>query len=274
MVVRGETSLVQRALAAVVAVLMLGTTSALAAGAADYYFWRPAARDGMARPWVVLLPGTSGLSIFNDHEHYFRTAAWFNSRGVDALVIDYHGASALVPAAKEGTPGDRIAAVVADALATERGEDRMQGYCPGAVIGWALGGSGAWTIASAEPIDPALKAVAMFYPALLRTRPYRNGLPALVLQGTADDVLPVRELQDFVGRRLGRSAPVEVVTFEGAAHGFDVPSLQPPRTQRFPPLTGQPQTFAYDEEAARSAQMALENFLREHGVVGGSCAGG
>ena len=274
MVVRGETSLLQRALASVAVVLALGTTSALAAGAADYYFWRPASRDGAARPWAVLLPGTSGLSIFNDNEHYFRAAAWLNQRGVDALVIDYHGASALVPAAKEGTPGDRVAAIVADALATERGEGRMHGYCPGAVIGWALGGSGAWTIASTEPIDPGLKAVAMFYPALLRARPYRNALPALVMQGTADDVLPERELREFVARRLGRSAPVEVVTFEGAAHGFDVPSLQPPRTLRFPPLTGQPQTFAYDQEATRSAHQALETFLRDQGVVGGTCSGG
>jgi dienelactone hydrolase len=266
--------LFQRALAAVAVVLVSGTTSAFAAGAADYYFWRPASRDGAARPWAVLLPGTSGLSIFNDHEHYFRAAVWLNSRGVDALVIDYHGASALVPAAKEGTPGDRVAAIVADALAVERGEDRMQGYCPGAVIGWALGGSGAWTLASAEPIDPALKAVAMFYPALLRARPYRNALPVLVLQGTADDVLPERELREFVARRSGRSAPVEIIAFEGAAHGFDVPSLQPPRTLRFPPLTGQPQNFAYDQEAAQAAHQALERFLREHGVIGGTCAGG
>ena len=266
--------MLKRALAAVAVVLMWSATSAFAAGAADYYFWRPAARDGAARPWAVLLPGTSGLSIFNDHEHYFRAAIWLNSRGVDALVIDYHGASALVPAAKEGTPGDRIAAVVADALVSERGEGRMQGYCPGAVIGWALGGSGAWAIAQAEPIDPALKAVAMFYPALLRARPYRNALPALVLQGTADDVLPERELRAFVAGRSGRSAPVEIVAFEGAAHGFDVPSLMPPRTLRFPPLTGQPQNFAYDSEAARSANLALEKFLRDQGVVGGMCAGG
>ena len=266
--------MLKRALAAVAVVLMWSATSAFAAGAADYYFWRPAARDGAARPWAVLLPGTSGLSIFNDHEHYFRAAVWLNQRGVDALVIDYHGASALVPAAKEGTPGDRIAAVVADALVSERGEGRMQGYCPGAVIGWALGGSGAWAIAQAEPIDPALKAVAMFYPALLRARPYRNALPALVLQGTADDVLPERELRAFVAGRSGRSAPVEIVAFEGAAHGFDVPSLMPPRTLRFPPLTGQPQNFAYDQDGAQRAQLALEKFLREQGVIGGTCAGG
>jgi dienelactone hydrolase len=253
---------------------MLGGTGSFAQTAASNYHWRPARPDGAARPWAVLLPGTSGLSIFEDREHYFRAAAWLNGRGVDALVIDYHGAAPFVAAAREGTPGDRVAAIVADALKVERAEGRMQEQCPGAVIAWSLGASAAWTLAAAEPRDPALKAVAMFYPALVRARSYRNAVPVLVLQGSADDVLPERELRAFVAARAGRSAPAEVVAFEGAAHGFDVTSLMPPRTLRFPPLTGQQQTFAYDSEAARSAHLALERFLREQGVVGGACAGG
>ena len=250
---------------------MLGFTSTFAQTAADHYFWRPASPNSAARPWAVLLPGTSGLSIFDDNEHYFRVAAWLNERGVDALVIDYHGAAPFVPAAREGTPGDRLAAIAADAIKLQRAEGRMQDQCPGAVIGWSLGASGAWTLAAAEFRDPDLKAVAMFYPALVRTGAYRNALPVLVLQGTADDVNPEMQLRDFVARRLARSALVDIVSLQGAAHGFDVPSLMPARTLR---LTGQPQTFAYNAEAARSAQQALERFLREQGIVGGSCAGG
>ena len=252
---------------------MCGATGSFAQTAADRYFWRPASSDGAgARPWAVLLPGSSGLSIFTDDEHYFRAAVWLNERGVDALVIDYHGAAPFVPAAREGTPGDRVAAIVADALKTQRAEGRMQERCPGAVIGWSLGAAGAWTLAAAEPLDPALKAVALFYPALIRSRPYRNALPVLVLQGTADDVAPETELRAFVARRSVSSAPVEIVALQGAAHGFDVPSLLPARTMGFPPLTGRPATFAYNAEAARSAQRALESFLGEQGVVGGACA--
>lgn len=271
----GERSaLLQRALAAVWGLLMLGTTSSFAAVAADHYFWRPASSDGAARPWAVLLPGSSGLSIFDDDEHYFRAAVWLNERGVDALVIDYHGAAPFVPAAREGTPGDRVGAIFADALRVQRAEGRMQEHCPGAAIGWSLGASGAWTLAAAEPRDAGLRAVAVFYPALIRARPYRNALPVLVLQGTADDVNPEAELREFVARRSGRSAPVEIVALQGAAHGFDVPSLLPAREMRFPPLTGRPQTFAYNGEAQRSAHRALERFLSEQGVVGGACAGG
>jgi len=267
--------LVQRALAVVSVLLMLGSASSFAATAADHYFWRPASSDGAARPWAVLLPGSSGLSIFDDDEHYFRAAVWLNERGVDALVIDYHGAAPFVPAAREGTPGDRVAAIVVDALRVQRAEGRLREHCPGAVIGWSLGASGAWTLAAAEPRDAALRAVAMFYPALVRAaRPYRNALPVLVLQGTADDVNPERELRDFVARRSGRSAPVEIVALQGAAHGFDVPSLLPAREMRFPPLTGRPQTFAYNAEAQRSAHRALESFLSEQGVLSGACTGG
>ncbi len=125
----------QRVVGAVAVLLMLGSGSSFADVPADHYFWQPAKSDSAPRPWAVLLPGTSGLDIFDDHEHYFRAAIWLNERGVDALVIDYHGAIPLIPAAREGPPGDRIATIVADALRTERAEGRMQEYCPGAVIG-------------------------------------------------------------------------------------------------------------------------------------------
>jgi dienelactone hydrolase len=260
----------QRALAAVAVFLMLGSANSFADVAADHYFWQPARSDGAARPWAVLLPGTSGLSIFDDDEHYFRAAIWLNERGVDALVIDYHGAIPFVPAAREGAPGDRLAAVVADALRMQRAEGRMQERCPGVAIGWSLGASGALTLAAA-PADAAVRAVAVFYPALVRAQEYRNAVPVLVLQGTADDVNPETELRAFVASRSDTSAPIEVVALQGAAHAFDVPSLVPARTLSYPPLT---HTFAYDAEAARSAHTALETFLREQGIVGGVCAGG
>jgi dienelactone hydrolase len=191
---------------------------------------------------------------------------------VDALVIDYHGAIPLVPAAREGPPGDRLATIVADALRTERAEGRMPQRCPGAVIGWSLGGAGAWTLA-AKPADTALKAVAMFYPALLRPQSYRNAVPVLVLQGTADDLNPETELRQFVASREDTSAPVEIFALQGAAHAFDVPSLVPARILRYPALTGVPRTFAYDAEAAQNAHRALETFLRKQGIAGGTCAG-
>jgi dienelactone hydrolase len=165
-----------------------------------------------------------------------------------------------------------LAIIVADALRTERAEGRMQQRCPGVVIGWSLGGAGAWTLA-VKPADAALKAVAMFYPALLRPQSYRNAVPVLVLQGTADDLNPETELRQFVASREETSAPVEIVALQGAAHAFDVPSLVPARVLRYPPPAGVPRTFAYDAQAAESAHRALETFLRKQGIAGGACAG-
>jgi dienelactone hydrolase len=250
--------------------LMLGSGSSFADVPADHYFWQPVKSDGVPRPWAVVLPGSSGLEIFDDHEHYFRAALWLNERGVDALVIDYHGAIPLITAAREGPPGDRIATIVADALQTERAEGRMQEQCPGAVIGWSLGGAAAWTLA-AKPADAALKAVAMFYPAILGPS-YRNAVPILVLQGTDDNVNPEDELRAFVARRSETSAPVEIVALQGAANAFDVPSLVPGRTLHYPEPFGVARTFAYNAEADRSAHQALETFLREQGIAGGTCA--
>jgi len=260
----------QRVVGAVAVLLMLGSDSSFADVPADHYFWQPAKSDGAPRPWAVLLPGTSGLDIFDDHEHYFRAALWLNERGVDALVIDYHGAIPLIREARDGPPGDRIATIVADALRTERAEGRMQENCPGAVIGWSLGGAAAWTLA-AKPVDPALKAVAMFYPALLG-RDYRNVVPILVLQGTADNVNPEDELRAFVANRVETSAPVEIVALQGAANFFDVPSLVPARTLHYPEPNGVARTFAYDAAAERSAHQALDTFLRKQGIAGGACA--
>ena len=92
-----------RALVAAFA-FMLITSAARAEEAADHYFWRPAVENAEARPWAVLLPGSGGLSILGDDEHYFRAATWLNERGVDALVIDYHRAARFVSAAAGGAP--------------------------------------------------------------------------------------------------------------------------------------------------------------------------
>ena len=79
--------MVIRTLSAIIAFMLL-VPAARAEEAADHYFRPPAAEDGVARPWALLLPGSGGMSILGDDEHCFRAAAWLNERGVDALVVD------------------------------------------------------------------------------------------------------------------------------------------------------------------------------------------
>jgi dienelactone hydrolase len=117
------------------------------------------------------------------------------------------------------------------------------------------------------------RAAAMFYPTVRRPHPYGNALPVLVLQGTADNVTPEADLRSFLAARSAASSTADVVALVGASHGFDVPSLEPARTIRFPPLIGQRVTFGYNAEAAGNAYSALDDFLRREGVIGGACSG-
>lgn len=263
-----------RAFLAAMLLLVLGCASIASADtASDHYFWRPSNVGAGAHPWVILLPGSSGMNILGDDQHYFRAAQWLNERGLDALIIDYKSAAHLIPAARDGEAGDRIAVVVADAIAAERQLGRMSSACPGAVIGWSLGAEGAWALAASSTRDAALKAVAVFYPTVRRPASYRNTLPVLVLQGEADNVTPLSETRAFVAARSGDSAPVQVLTFANAGHGFDVQSLTPPRTVQFPPLIGPRVTFAYSADAAASAYAALAEFLNDQNIVCASASG-
>lgn len=261
----------KRILAALFSLAALSAGQARADTARDYYFWRPATADAAPRPWAVLLPGSGGMSILGDDQHYFRAAQWLNARGIDALIVDYHHAARFVPAARDGESGDRMAAIVRDAIAVEREHGRMGANCPGAVIGWSLGGEGAWSLARDGLSDSALAAAVMFYPTVRTPRPYANVLPILVLQGQADNVTPVGDVQAFVSERAEGAGELNVHVFAGATHGFDVPSLDPPRSMRLPPLVGQRVTFGYDAAAANNAYAELEAFLRRHTIIGGAC---
>ena len=250
------------------AALFVFPVAARAAGAADHYYWRPAAADGAPRPYAVLLPGSSGLKIFNDDEHYFRAAKRLNALGVDALVIDYHKAVKYVPAAKKGEAGQRMLIIVEDALKTMRASGRASARCPAAVIGWSLGGEGAWTAAAEQNF---VKAVVVYYPTTRAPRPYRNTAPVLALQGEADDVTPLADLNDFAAARPADAAPLIVQAFAGARHGFDVESIVSARSIRFPPVVGPKATFGHDPAATAAAHQAEAAFLRDNGIAGGAC---
>lgn len=266
-----------RALLLAISLVLLSLTPAIAAGretAADHYHWRPVDPTGVARPWVILLPGSSGLSVLGDDDHYFRAARWFNARGVDALVVDYHGAARFVGVDRDGPAGPRMAAIVADAVTSQRAGGRMPAACPGAVIGWSLGAEGVWSLVSRDQSSPlgGLRAGAVYYPTVRQAAGYGSRLPVLALQGEADNVTPSAGLAAFVAGAGPGSAPIEMKRYASAHHGFDIASLSKPRSLRFPPLVGPVATFGFNPAAAGQAATALEAFLTREGVMGGVCA--
>ena len=248
-------------------------TEAPETDASNHYFWRPASEGGAERPWAVLLPGSGGMSIFDDDGHYFRAAAWLNERGVDALIVDYHGAARFVRDGQDGSPGDRMAAIVANAAKVQRAMGRMSTNCPGIAIGWSLGAEGTWAIAAQREQTDGIRAAVMFYPTVRILRPYSNVIPILVLQGATDNVTPELDLREFVAARPPESAVINVVVLAAASHGFDVRSITQERTMRFPPLIGPQATFGYSAEATARAQAALDDFLSNQGISRDACTG-
>lgn len=223
--------------------------------ASQHFHWRPAKEDGTSRPWAILLPGASGLDISGDDQHYFRTAAWLNAQGIDALVVHYQPASRLLPDTQDGKPGPRIARVVRHAVDFNRYLGRLSERCNGIVIGWSLGGEGMWEIASeGEAAMPGLVGAIGYYPSVRgQRRDYQPMVPILVLQGEADRVTRASRLERFVSSSAHPDR-IEVRTFVNARHGFDVVSLSAPQ------MNGK---LAFEPAAAREAADALTVFLEQ-----------
>ncbi len=101
------------------------------------------------------------------------------------------------------------------------------------LLGWSHGGSTALAAAQA-PVPPGLiRAAAALYPGcrrIGRAQPAWNpAVPMLLLLAAEDDWTPPRFCEALVRAAPADAAPVEVVVYPGAVHGFDQPDL-PVRT--------------------------------------------
>ncbi|WP_324751148.1 dienelactone hydrolase family protein [Sphingomonas sp. LY54] len=101
------------------------------------------------------------------------------------------------------------------------------------VMGWSNGGS--VTLAAMADDKPAdmsklgFKAAAAFYPSCtLRKRyqeqRYKPYAPVKVFIGSADKAVSVSTCQQLVDRSSRRNGKIEMTTYEGASHSFDVPT--------------------------------------------------
>lgn len=233
--------------------------------ARELYHWFPAAVEVKPRPWAVLLPRAAGIGKLLQGNQYRDLAQWLNARGIDALVIDYDAAAGKVPAAR-GKTGPRIAAVVADALADSREQQRMDMRCPGLAIGWSRGGEGALTLASTEAgTNTGIKAAVVYYPSVRgQNQPWPQLLPVLALQGTGDGTAPAGSLAKLVSGRTGGGIEFDVRLYEGAHHRFDVAHPVDDPSGKAP--------GDYDAKASAAALAAIDRFLEKHNIATGGCA--
>lgn len=130
-----------------------------------------------------------------------------------------------------------------------------------AVVGFSHGGLAALGIAQRPEGSPAIvkgdhefRAVVAFYPGC-----DTNGLmdlPTLILTGESDTASSAEGCREMMARRTGEGAPVRLVTYPGARHLFDEPSLAG-STRMF----GHP--VAHDEAATREAADEVRRFLAD-----------
>ena len=124
-----------------------------------------------------------------------------------------------------------------------------------AIVGFSYGGDVAH-LAAFEPLRSALNpgqdrfAVHVaFYPAgvfgAIAERSAYTGSPVLMLLGEKDDNLPVAKIESYLAyaKAAGSPAPVEIITYPGAYHGWTVPGLtslrfysEYPSTKQCPPI--------------------------------------
>lgn len=240
---------------------------AAASPARNHYYWFPAAPDGTPRAWAVLLPRAEGLGKLAPGNQYWDLAHWLNARGIDALVVDYANAGPQVPDAK-GKTGQKIAAIIRDALADAREQQRMDARCPGVAIGWSRGAEGALTLATAEDgSSQGFKGAVVYYPSVRsQERPWRQRLPVIALQGDADGIAPASSLQSLVSGRLPTQAEFEVRLYPGARHRFDVAHPVDNPTGKAP--------GEFDANASADALAAIASFLDRHAISTAQCARG
>jgi dienelactone hydrolase len=102
------------------------------------------------------------------------------------------------------------------------------------LMGWSHGGSTvvATVAERASGRPPALdkgdfRAAVAFYPGCrtqLRSRTWTTRIPLEILHGEKDDWTPIEPCRALVERVRTAGAPVELVTYPNAFHGFDAPN--------------------------------------------------
>jgi dienelactone hydrolase len=127
-----------------------------------------------------------------------------------------------------------------------------------AAIGYSQGADTALKLALSRPAappsvgDPSFKAAAAFYPPCENEAGAELRIPTLILVGANDEVTPAADCDRLTKRQTG--APVRLVVYPGASHGFDNPEFGDGAR-----ILGM--WLAYDRPAAERSRAELREFL-------------
>ncbi|MEQ9413576.1 MAG: hypothetical protein RIF39_07080, partial [Cyclobacteriaceae bacterium] len=105
------------------------------------YFFVSESKDIEESSWVVFLPGTSGLTIFNDSLHYVNWAKKLNQEGYNVVLVDYKKAYQASKRKEDETTGEKINWVLKKSIEWTRRKYELEKE-KFIIVGWSLAGEG------------------------------------------------------------------------------------------------------------------------------------
>lgn len=225
-----------------------------------YYHYMP--EEGKSNDqWMLLLPGSSGLKIFDDKHFYHRKAEAMKNLGYTVVLLDY---KALYKSLNnkdkpKGTTGDKIAWTVKQAISIALHNMHIKTMQKGHLLGWSLAGEGIINLLKDTTFIALsnIQSAALFYPSNERKQSITTQIPLLIQIGEADNVVDAQGLKD----QIAEHEKVQLIFYPQCAHGFDIESLSSGKKLRFPPIFGKQYLFQYNEESSNRAYSELTRFF-------------
>jgi dienelactone hydrolase len=147
------------------------------------------------------------------------------------------------------------------------------------LMGWSHGGSTVLsTVAASTPGRPEkldkgdFRAAVAFYPgcrAPLQSRTWTTRIPLEILHGEKDDWTPIEPCRALVQRVRTAGAPVELVVYPDAFHGFDTPNTAVRVRQNIATTPTGTATVGTDPRARADAIARVPEYFARH-LGGGS----
>ncbi|WP_394759409.1 dienelactone hydrolase family protein [Flavobacterium sp.] len=229
----------------------------------SFYLYK-ANSDIKKNKWILLLPGSSGLKIFNDSTFYKNKAENLMKLGYDVILIDHKKTYNIYNndelKAKRKT-GEKISWVIREAVNWVRtSNDRGENYF-GHILGWSLAGEGIFNILNdADFIEKnKILSAALFYPSNNEKVEIKTTIPLLIQIGEKDIVLN----QKLLKKEALKNDKIKLIIHQDSYHGFDIESLEKGETIKYPPVIGKKYLFLYNKESSNKATENLLEFLKQ-----------